>query len=159
MKFQGFGLTTPFWAYCPFSYESLRSPYVREGDTLVVWKLDRLGRSLNHLIQTVTQLGEQKIGFKSLQESLDTTTSGGKLIFHIFGAIAEFEREVIRDRTQAGLSAAKARGRKGGRRTVVTPQKLAMAKALAADPERTIAEICEVLKISPATYYRHISPS
>lgn len=130
--------------------------YLREGDTLVVWKLDRLGRSLNHLIQTVTQLRDQRIGFKSIQESLDTTTSGGKLIFHIFGAIAEFEREMIRERTQAGLSAARVRGKKGGRRTVVTPQKIAMAKALAADPERTIAEICEVLKISPATYYRHI---
>ncbi|MBW4474781.1 MAG: recombinase family protein [Stenomitos rutilans HA7619-LM2] len=133
--------------------------YLREGDTLVVWKLDRLGRSLNHLIQTVTQLSEQKIGFKSIQENLDMTTSGGRLIFHIFGAIAEFEREIIRERTQAGLSAARVRGRKGGRRTVVTPQKTAMAKALAADPERTIAEICEVLKISPATYYRHISGS
>jgi DNA invertase Pin-like site-specific DNA recombinase len=133
--------------------------YLREGDTLVVWKLDRLGRSLNHLIQTVAQLGEQEIGFKSIQENLDTTTSGGRLIFHIFGAIAEFEREIIRERTQAGLSAARARGKKGGRRKVVTPQKLAMAKALAADPNRTIAEICEVLKISPATYYRHISQS
>jgi len=133
--------------------------YLREGDTLVVWKLDRLGRSLNHLIQTVTQLGDQKIGFKSIQESLDTTTSGGKLIFHIFGAIAEFEREIIRERTQAGLNAARARGRKGGRRTVVTPQKIAMAKALAKNPEQTIAEICTVLKISPATYYRHIGSS
>jgi len=133
--------------------------YLREGDTLVVWKLDRLGRSLNHLIQTVTQLGDQKIGFKSIQESLDTTTSGGKLIFHIFGAIAEFEREIIRERTQAGLNAARARGRKGGRRTVVTPQKIAMAKALAKKPEQTIAEICEVLKISTATYYRHIGSS
>lgn len=131
--------------------------YLREGDTLVVWKLDRLGRSLNHLIQTVTLLGEQGIGFKSIQESLDTTTSGGRLIFHIFGAIAEFEREIIRERTQAGLSAARARGKKGGRRKVVTPQKIAMAKALAADPNRTIAEICEVLKISSATYYRHIN--
>ena len=133
--------------------------YLREGDTLVVWKLDRLGRSLTHLIQTVTQMGEKNIGFKSLQESLDTTTSGGKLIFHIFGAIAEFEREIIRDRTQAGLNAARARGKKGGRRNVLTPQKIAMAKALAADPGRTITEICEVLKISPATYYRHIRPS
>jgi DNA invertase Pin-like site-specific DNA recombinase len=129
---------------------------LREGDTLVVWKLDRLGRSLNHLIQTVAQLGEQEIGFKSLQESLDTTTSGGRLIFHIFGAISEFEREIIRERTQAGLSAARARGKKGGRRKVVTPQKMAMAKALAADPNRTISEVCEVLKISSATYYRHI---
>ncbi len=132
--------------------------YLREGDTLVVWKLDRLGRSLNHLIQTVSQLDQQTIGFKSIQESLDTTTSGGKLIFHIFGAIAEFERELIRERTQAGLSAARARGKQGGRRTVVTPQKIVLAKALAADPDLTVTEICEALRLSPATYYRHIAP-
>jgi DNA invertase Pin-like site-specific DNA recombinase len=88
--------------------------YVREGDTLVVWRLDRLGRSLKHLIETITALNNRKIGFKSLQENIDTTTSGGKLIFHIFGALAEFERDIIRERTQAGLKAARARGRLGG---------------------------------------------
>jgi len=87
--------------------------YARDGDTLVVWKLDRLGRSLKHLIETVNGLAARKIGFQSLRESMDTTTSGGKLIFHVFGALAEFERELIRERTQAGLRAARARGRNG----------------------------------------------
>src|SRR5438552_7799221 len=89
--------------------------FLREGDTLVVWRLDRLGRSLKHLIETITELNNRKIGFKSIQENIDTTTSGGKLVFHIFGALAEFEREIIRERTQAGLTAARARGRLGGR--------------------------------------------
>jgi DNA invertase Pin-like site-specific DNA recombinase len=87
--------------------------YMRAGDILVVWKLDRLGRSLKHLIETITALHERGIGFKSLTEQIDTTTSGGKLIFHVFGALAEFERELIRERTMAGLAAARARGRKG----------------------------------------------
>src|SRR5512132_1089388 len=88
--------------------------YVRPGDTLVVWRLDRLGRSLPHLIETITALDNRKIGFKSITEAIDTTTSGGKLVFHIFGALAEFERDIIKERTQAGLNAARARGRKGG---------------------------------------------
>jgi DNA invertase Pin-like site-specific DNA recombinase len=94
--------------------------YVREGDTLVVWKLDRLGRSLKHLIETITNLNNRNIGFKSITENIDTTTSGGKLIFHIFGALAEFERDIIRERTNAGLQAARARGRIGGRPKVKT---------------------------------------
>jgi DNA invertase Pin-like site-specific DNA recombinase len=94
--------------------------YVRPGDTLVVWRLDRLGRSLPHLITTMTGLEERGIGFKSLTENIDTTTSGGKLIFHIFGALAEFERNLIRERTTAGLMAARARGRTGGRPKVLT---------------------------------------
>ena len=89
--------------------------YVREGDTLAVWRLDRLGRSLKHLIETITNLNNRKIGFKSIQENIDTTTSGGKLIFQIFGALAEFERDIIRERTKAGLQAACARERLGGR--------------------------------------------
>lgn len=89
--------------------------HLRAGDMLVVWRLDRLGRSLKHLIATVTNLSDHGIGFKSLQENMDTTTSGGKLVFHIFGALAEFEREVIKERTNAGLRAARARGRFGGR--------------------------------------------
>ena len=89
--------------------------YVREGDTLVVWRTDRLGRSLKHLIETVTTLEERGVGFQSVQESIDTTTSGGRLVFHIFGALAEFERNLIQERTRAGLAAARARGRKGGR--------------------------------------------
>src|SRR5215207_4970261 len=94
--------------------------YLRNGDTLVVWRLDRLGRSLQHLIETVAALAERGIGFKSLTEQIDTPPPGGKLIFHVFGALAEFERDLIRERTQAGLAAARARGRLGGR-----PQKLA----------------------------------
>src|SRR5256884_9466727 len=89
--------------------------FLRSGDTLVVWKLDRLGRTMKHLIDTVTQLKDKGIGFKSLTENIDTTTPGGKLIFHVFGSLAEFERDLIRERTQAGLLAARARGRNGGR--------------------------------------------
>lgn len=99
--------------------------HLREGDTLVVWRLDRLGRSLKHLIETITALNNRKIGFKSITEAIDTTTSGGKLIFHIFGALAEFERDIIRERTQAGLTAARARGRNGGRPRALTPKKTA----------------------------------
>ncbi|MBA2598978.1 MAG: recombinase family protein, partial [Chloroflexia bacterium] len=99
--------------------------YLRNGDTLVVWRLDRLGRSLKHLIEVVAALAARGIGFKSLTEQIDTTTPGGKLIFHVFGALAEFERDLIRERTQAGLAAARARGRLGGR-----PRKLADAKQL-----------------------------
>src|SRR3954466_5775041 len=89
--------------------------HLREGDTLVVWRLDRLGRSLRHLIDTITALDARGIGFRSITVNIDTTTSGGKLVFHIFGALAEFERDIIRERTQAGLQAARARGRRGGR--------------------------------------------
>ena len=132
--------------------------YLRPHDTLVVWKLDRLGRSLQHLIDVVKTLEEKGIGFKCLQENFDTTTSGGKLIFNIFGAIAEFERNLIRERTQAGLKAARARGRKGGRPKVLTPEKIRMGKALAADPTLSIKDICKTLEISPTTYYRYIYP-
>jgi DNA invertase Pin-like site-specific DNA recombinase len=100
--------------------------YVRKGDTLVVWRLDRLGRSLPHLITTMTDLEERAIGFKSLTENIDTTTSGGKLIFHIFGALAEFERNLIRERTQAGLTAARARGKKGGRPNALTDRQISI---------------------------------
>jgi DNA invertase Pin-like site-specific DNA recombinase len=130
--------------------------YVREGDTLVVWRLDRLGRSLKHLIETISQLDTRKIGFKSLTENIDTTTSGGKLIFHIFGALAEFERNLIRERTNAGLQAARARGRKGGRPKSLTGKKTAMAQALYNDKNNTIDEICKTLNISRATLYRYI---
>jgi DNA invertase Pin-like site-specific DNA recombinase len=103
--------------------------FVRPGDTLAVWKLDRLGRSLPHLIEAVTALRERGVGFRSLQESLDTTTSGGKLVFHVFAALAEFERDLIRERTRAGLAAARARGRKGGRPRVMDARKPAFARA------------------------------
>src|SRR5438067_11238835 len=133
--------------------------YVREGDTLIVWRLDRLGRSLKHLIETITQLNNRKIGFKSITESIDTTTSGGKLIFHIFGALAEFERDIIKERTQAGLTAARARGRLGGRpkaKALNTPKKVAMAQRLYNDKNNTIDDICKTLNISRATLYRYI---
>src|SRR5512147_24180 len=130
--------------------------YVRPGDTLVVWRLDRLGRSLKHLIETITGLNNRKIGFKSITENIDTTTSGGKLIFHIFGALAEFEMDIIRERTQAGLTAARARGRKGGRPKSLTPKIAQMAEALYKDKNNTIDEICRTLNISRATLYRYI---
>src|SRR5215208_6631181 len=107
--------------------------HVRRGDTLVVWKLDRLGRSLPHLIETIARLQARGIGFKSLTEQLDTTTSGGKLVFHVFAALAEFERDVIRERTQAGLAAARARGQPGGRPRAAAlddARKVALARAL-----------------------------
>jgi DNA invertase Pin-like site-specific DNA recombinase len=129
--------------------------YVRKGDTLVVWRLDRLGRSLPHLITTMTDLEERGIGFKSLTENIDTTTSGGKLIFHIFGALAEFERNLIRERTQAGLVAARARGKKGGRPKALTARQLLVAHDLY-EKRHPIAEICRTLKVSKATLYRYI---
>jgi DNA invertase Pin-like site-specific DNA recombinase len=130
--------------------------YLREGDVLVVWRLDRLGRSLKHLIEVVTLLNEKSIGFRSLQESIDTTTPGGKLIFHVFGALAEFEREIIRERTRAGLTAARARGRKGGRPVKMTEKKIKMARALYADKSNEIKEICKTLGISRSTLYRYL---
>jgi len=130
--------------------------YVRAGDTLVVWRLDRLGRSLPHLITMITSLEERGIGFKSLTENIDTTSSGGKLIFHIFGALAEFERNLIRERTTAGLSAARARGRKGGRPKGLTGRRLSIAQDLYNNPQNKIPEILQTLKISKATLYRYI---
>jgi DNA invertase Pin-like site-specific DNA recombinase len=127
--------------------------YVRKGDTLVVWRLDRLGRSLPHLITTMTDLEERGIGFKSLTENIDTTTSGGKLIFHIFGALAEFERNLIRERTQAGLTAARARGKRGGRPKALTMKQLSIARDLY-EKQHPIQEILHTLKISRATLYR-----
>ncbi len=130
--------------------------YVRPGDTVVVWRLDRLGRSLRHLIEAITALHEREIGFKSITENIDTTTSGGKLVFHIFGALAEFERDIIRERTLAGLIAARARGKKGGRPKALKDKKIAMAQALYNDTNNSIAEICKTLNISRATLYRYI---
>jgi DNA invertase Pin-like site-specific DNA recombinase len=129
--------------------------HLRAGDTLVVWRLDRLGRSLRHLIDTVTDLQEKGVGFKSLTESIDTTTSGGKLIFHIFGALAEFEREIIRERTNAGLQAARARGRHGGPRYKLSPKQVAIARQLWT-ANTPVKEICEALGISRATFYRYV---
>ncbi len=132
--------------------------YARPGDTVVVWRLDRLGRSLGHLIETVTALADRGIGFRSLTEQIDTTTSGGKLIFHVFGALAEFERDLIRERTHAGLAAARARGRTGGRpNKLADPKQLALARRLYADGETDIATICRTLGISRATLYRALN--
>src|SRR5438105_5926573 len=130
--------------------------YVREGDTLVVWRLDRLGRSLKHLIETITRLNNREIGFKSITENIDTTTSGGKLIFHIFGALAEFERDIIRERTNAGLTAARSRGRLGGRPKALNSKKASIAQALYRDKNNSITDICKTLNISRATLYRYI---
>jgi DNA invertase Pin-like site-specific DNA recombinase len=130
--------------------------HVREGDILIVWRLDRLGRSLKHLIETMSALDERGIGFQSLTENIDTTTSTGKLVFHIFGALAEFERNLIRDRTQAGLAAARARGRQGGRPKALSAQQIAMLQTLYQDKVNSIEQICETLHISRATLFRYV---
>lgn len=130
--------------------------FMRKGDTLVVWKLDRLGRSLRHLIDTVTMLADQGIGFKSLTEQIDTTTSGGKLIFHVFGALAEFERDLIRERTRAGMQAARARGRQGGRPKRLDDKKIKMLQALYAEKSNAVSDILATLNISKSTLYRYI---
>src|SRR3954467_9191855 len=129
--------------------------HLRTGDALVVWRLDRLGRSLSHLIETVRQLQDRGIGFRSLQEQIDTTTSGGKLVFHVFGALAEFERDLIRERTHAGLAAARASGRLFGRPKVLSPQQVKQLQTLAKDERTTVGEICQTLGISRATFYRY----
>lgn len=132
--------------------------FMRERDMLVVWRLDRLGRSLKHLIDTIALLQEKKIGFRSLTENIDTTTQGGKLVFHIFGALAEFERELIRERTRAGLEAARARGRKGGRPTVLDEKKRKLLRQLYAEKGTSIADIMHTLNISRSTLYRSLKP-
>ena len=129
---------------------------LRAGDTLVVWRLDRLGRSLKDLIAWVGALEEQKVGLRSLHEAIDTTTPTGKLTFHVFGALAEFERGLIRDRTQAGLAAARARGRKGGRRPVLNADKRALAVKLYNEREMPIAKICRTMGISKPTLYSYV---
>ena len=131
--------------------------HAREGDTLVVWKLDRLGRSLRHLIDTVQALNGRGVGFMSLQESIDTTTPGGKLVFHVFGALAEFERDLVKERTNAGLTAARARGRKGGRPKALSEKQRQQAKTLIKDPSISIGEICNTLRVSRSTLYRTVS--
>lgn len=126
------------------------------GDTLIVWRLDRLGRSLRHLVDTVTALGERGIGFRSLTESIDTTTPGGRLVFHVFAALAEFERDLIRDRTLAGLEAARSRGRRGGRPASMTPAKVRQAERMYAD-KTPVTEIAAVLGVGRATIYRTLA--
>lgn len=126
------------------------------GDILVVWKLDRLARSIKQLIETVENLEKEQIGFKSITEKIDTTTSGGKLIFHIFGALAEFERSLIKERTLAGLKAAREMGRVGGRPPSLKAHDLIVAKALLRDPEITVEEVARRMKVDPSTLYRHL---
>jgi DNA invertase Pin-like site-specific DNA recombinase len=126
--------------------------YVREGDALVVWRLDRLGRSLPHLIETIGALEARGVGFRSLTEAIDTTTSGGRLIFHVFGALGQFERDLIRERTKAGLTAAAARGRKGGRKPVVTAEKLQRAREHIANG-LTVREAAARLKVGKTALY------
>ena len=130
--------------------------YVRCGDTLVVWKLDRLARSLKQLIETVEMLSDREVGFRSLTENIDTTSSGGRLIFHVFGALAEFERSIIRERTTAGLVAARARGRVGGRPRAFDDGGIHIAQALLKDGKLTIAEIADRLGVAPSTLYKHL---
>ena len=129
---------------------------LRKGDVLVVYKLDRIGRSLPHLVQVVAELEKREVGFRVLTGEIDTTTASGRLVFHIFAALAEFERELIRERTRAGLSAARARGRRGGRPSKMTPTKLKMAITLMADPQSVAQEVAEQLGVSTATLYRYV---
>ena len=131
--------------------------YLREGDTLVVWRLDRLGRSLKHLIETVQLLDERGVGFKSIHESIDTTTSTGRLVFHIFAALAEFERDLIVDRTKAGIAAARERGSKPGRKRALTDDQVVVVKQMHATGTSTIQQIANVVGTSRATIYRAIS--
>ena len=130
--------------------------FARKGDTIVVWKLDRLARSLKQLIETVEDLEKRTIGFQSLTESIDTSTSGGRLIFHIFASLAEFERNIIRERTKAGLAAAKARGKTGGRPPKLSEKEIEMAKAMLANREITAKEVAQKMGISFATLYRYL---
>ena len=132
--------------------------FVREGDILVIWRLDRLSRSLRDLIEMVSNLESRKIGMKSIQESIDTTFNGGKFFFHVIGALAEFERNLIRERTVAGLTAARARGRKGGRPKSLSEKDQALALELYESKKHDIAYICEKLKISKPTLYKYLKP-
>ncbi len=130
--------------------------YIREKDCLVVWRLDRLGRSLKHLLEVVEDLEKRCAGFISLQEGFDTTTGGGRLVFQIFGALAEFERNLIRERTKAGLEAARARGKKGGRKMKLKPEQIAVLRTMYASKAHTVKEICAVFGISKPTMYRYV---
>ena len=134
---------------------------LRDGDTLIVWKLDRLGRNLRHLVNTIHDLMEHKIGFRVLSGQgtpIDTSTAGGRLIFGIFAALAEFERELIRERTIAGLSSARARGRNGGRPYTMTPAKLRLAQAAMAKRDSTVGDLCQELGVTRQTLYRFVDP-
>jgi DNA invertase Pin-like site-specific DNA recombinase len=131
--------------------------YVREGDALVVWKLDRFGRSLQELIELVGDLKERGVEFVSLRESIDTTTPGGKLVFHVFGAVAKFERDLVLERTVAGLEAARARARRGGRPRALDESRAKLARRLKAEGEHSMEEICSMLGVSRSTLYRYLA--
>lgn len=133
---------------------------VRPGDTLVVWRLDRLGRDLRHLVNTVDDLAKRDIGFRVLagQAPVDTCSAQGRLLFGIFASLAEFERELIRERTLAGLRSARARGRIGGRKPTMTPAKIRLAEAAMGKPETIVSELCKDLGVSRQTLYRHVAP-
>ena len=130
--------------------------FMRDGDVLVVWKLDRLARSLRHLLETAADLESRGIGLRVLSQPIDTTTSGGRMLFAICGAIAEFERELTRERTYAGLASAKARGKKGGRPPSLLANDLTAARAMLRDPELSAGDVARRLRVSPSTLYRHL---
>jgi DNA invertase Pin-like site-specific DNA recombinase len=135
---------------------------LREGDVLVVWKLDRLGRNLSHLVKTVTKLSEQNIGLRVLtgqDANIDTTTPAGRLIFGIFASLADFESELIRERTNAGLMAARARGRSGGRKFQLTKSQVRMVQVIMQSRDTSVVELCKELNITRSTLYRHVSPT
>ena len=132
---------------------------LRSNDTLVIWRLDRLGRSLKDLIHLVERLEQRGVGLKSLQENIDTTTTGGRLVFHLFGALAEFERNLIRERTQAGLSAARARGKLGGRPKMLDSTKRELTLRLHRERQHSVNEICRLMGISKSTLYNYLSES
>lgn len=135
---------------------------LREGDILVIWKLDRMGRSLNHLVKTTTMLSERGVGLKVLTghgAQVDTTTAAGRLSFGIFAALAEFESELIRERTMAGLQAARARGRTGGRKFALTKSQVRMAQAAMANRDTSVSKLCKELGVKPVTLYRYVDPS
>ena len=131
--------------------------FIREGDTLVVWRLDRLGRSLKDLIDWIKYFEEKGIAFESVQESINTKSSVGKLVFHLFGALAEFERNLISERTQAGLKAARARGRIGGRPKLLNDNKIKLLKSLYEKKEHSISEICDIMGVSKPTLYKYVN--
>ncbi|MCF6186468.1 MAG: recombinase family protein [Desulfobulbaceae bacterium] len=130
--------------------------YLRPGDTLVVWRLDRLGRSMKQLIELINMLKEKEVGFKSIVEAVDTTTPTGQFFFHITGAFAEFERNLIRERTMAGLASARARGRKGGRPKALDQETFQMALVLYNEKNITVADICKRFTLSKRTFYRYL---
>lgn len=130
--------------------------YIRAGDTLVVWKLDRLARSVRQLVETAADLRAREIGPKVLTQQIDTTTAGGRLVFHVFAAMAEFERELTLERTHAGLVAAKALGRRGGRKLAMGAAEIKRAKAVLADPTITVEEVARQIGVQPSTLYQHI---